>query len=54
MAYRCAICGREDTSLLEAYIKDKGPALICPMCWERLMAENKIVVGSTGVGCPCG
>jgi len=21
MAYRCAVCGREDTSLLEAYIK---------------------------------
>ncbi|AET32686.1 MAG: hypothetical protein ACPL3C_03295 [Pyrobaculum sp.] len=52
--YRCAICGREDTPLLEANIKDRGPALVCPECWSKLMAENKIVMGSTGGGCACG
>ncbi|MEM1615663.1 MAG: hypothetical protein QW598_07080 [Pyrobaculum sp.] len=53
MTYKCAICGKENTPLLEAYVKDVGSVLICPECWSKLMAENKILVGASG-GCACG
>lgn len=50
---RCAICGKEGVPLLEANVKDRGYALVCPECWQKLMAENKILIG-TGGGCACG
>lgn len=52
--YRCAICGKEDTPLLEANVKERGVVLICPDCWYRLMSENRIVMGSSSGGCACG
>ncbi len=54
MAYKCAMCGREDTPLLEATVKGVGAVLICPDCWQRLMSENKILAGSSAGGCACG
>ncbi|MEM0369326.1 MAG: hypothetical protein QXF78_05600 [Pyrobaculum sp.] len=53
MSLKCVICGREGVPLLEANLKDRGYALICAECWQRLMAENKIIIGG-GSGCPCG
>ncbi|MCC6020866.1 MAG: hypothetical protein LM577_05815 [Thermoproteaceae archaeon] len=53
-AYRCAICGRDNTPLLEANVKGMGFALICPSCWSKLAAENRILVSSSGGGCSCG
>ena len=53
MQFRCAICGREDTPLLEANVKGMGAVLVCPECWSKLMAENKIIIGTSG-GCACG
>jgi len=50
--FKCSICGRSDTALLEAYIKNLGSALVCPDCWSKLMSENKLLVGASG-GCAC-
>lgn len=52
VVYKCHICGRSDTALLEASVKGLGVVLLCPDCWRRLSEENKIVVGAGG-GCNC-
>jgi hypothetical protein len=52
--YRCHICGRSDTALLEGYIKGVGSVLLCPDCWRKLAEENRLLAGASGGGCNCG
>jgi len=52
--YRCHICGRSDTELLEGYIKGVGSVLLCPDCWRKLAEENRLLAGASGGGCNCG
>ncbi len=51
--YRCSLCGRDDTALLEAKHRTMGTVLVCPECWSKLYEANEIVSGSGG-GCACG
>lgn len=50
---KCAICGKTDVPLLEAYHKELGLVMICRECWERHW--NEIVSSGSGErGCSCG
>ncbi|MFB6489974.1 MAG: hypothetical protein TU35_001800 [Thermoproteus sp. AZ2] len=50
--YKCYLCGRSDTALLEGYVKGVGAVLLCPDCWRKLAEENKLLAGASG-GCNC-
>jgi len=54
--YRCAICGKTDTALLEARHKTMGNIMVCPSCWSKLYELNELISsggGGGGSGCGC-
>ncbi|WP_255333975.1 hypothetical protein [Methanosarcina sp. KYL-1] len=51
MSFECAICGKEEYSLLRANHKELGSIKLCVECWSGEHSKKKLLPLEGGCGC---
>ena len=52
MSLNCAICGKEEYTLLQANHKELGTTKLCTECWSKEQSKNKLL-SLEGGSCCC-
>ena len=52
MSLKCAICGKEEYTLLRANHKELGTIKLCTGCWSKEQSKNKLL-SLEGGSCCC-
>ena len=51
MSLKCAICGKEEYTLLRANHKELGSIKLCAQCWSKEQSRNKLLSLEGGSSC---